>query len=148
MCLNKYFHTHTHKYIHTHTNIYKPTQIYIHTHTYSQSTFPFITNLGFIFDTNFNYDMHISNIFKLFILYKISSIRKLITKKSCSILINSHICSGLDYCNSLHCSLHSISITKIDSIIRASTRFTFNLSYSDYTTYISSLFSSHINGKF
>ena len=117
--------------------------------SHSQSTFPplpvnnyliqpFIKNLGFIFDTNLNYDRHISNLH----IYKIRSIRKFITKKSCSILINSLIFSRLDYCNSLLCSLPSISISKIDHIIRASTRLTFNLSYSDYTTSVSSLLSS------
>ena len=125
--------------------------------SHSQSTFPplsvnnslihpkpFIKNLGFIFDTNLNYDRHISNICKISNLhiYKIRSIRKFITKKSCSILINSLIFSRLDYCNSLLCSLPSISISKIDRIIRASTRLTFNLSYSDYTTSVSSLMSS------
>ena len=53
-------------------------------------TKPFITNLGFIFNTNLNYDMHISNIGNLFNLYiyiyiyiyiKICSIRKCITTK-------------------------------------------------------------------
>ena len=94
--------------------------------SHSQSTFPplpvnnsliqpFIKNLGFIFDTNLNYDRHISNLYKLSNLhiYKIRSIRKFITKQSCSILINSLIFSRLDYCNSLLCSLPSISIFKL-----------------------------------
>ena len=125
--------------------------------SHSQSTFPplsvnnsliqpkpFITNLGFIFDTNLNYYRHISNLCKLSNLhiYKIRSIRKFITTKSCSILINSLIFSRLDYCNSILCSLPSISISKIDRIIRASTRITFNLSYSEYTASVSSLLSS------
>ena len=105
---------------------------------------PFITNIGFIFDTNLNYNRHIYNICKLSNLhiYKIRSIRKCITKTSCSIIINLLICSRLDYCNSLLCYLPSISISKIYRIIRASTKLTFNLSYSDYTTSVSSLLSS------
>ena len=51
--------------------------------------------------------------------------------------------SRLHYCNSLICFQPSISITKFDRIIRASTivvyRLTFNLSYSDYTAYVSPL---------
>ena len=123
--------------------------------SHSQSTFPpwsvinsliqpFIKNIGSIFNTNLNYDRHISNLCKLSNLhiYKIHSIRKYITKKSCSILINSFIFSRLEYCDSLLCSLPYISISKIDRIIRASTRLTFNLSYSDYITSVSSLLSS------
>ena len=65
----------------------------------------FIKNLGFILYTNLNYDRHITNICKLsnlhiyLYIYKIHSIRKCITKKSCSILINSLIISRIDYCN-------------------------------------------------
>ena len=64
--------------------------------------------------------------------------------KSCSILIKSLICSRLDYCYSLLSSLPSISISKIDRIIRTATRLTFDLSYSYYTTTLH--FFPHLNG--
>ena len=120
--------------------------------SHSQSTFPpmsvnnyliqpkpFINNLGFIFDTKLNYDRNIYLIGKLYNshIYKIRSIRKCITNKSCSIFISSLIYSRCDYYNYILRSIHSIA-----TAIIYRTRLTFNLSYSDYTTSVSSLLSS------
>ena len=72
---------------------------------------------------------------------KLKSIRKLITHKTCKILIHSLVCSHLDYVNSLYNRLpkfRTIKIDKIDKIIRSSIHTIYNIKFNNHIS-ISSL---------
>ena len=96
--------------------------------------------MGVIFDEKLSFIPQINSLSKSanLSLYKIKSIRKLITHKTCEILINSLVFSRLDYVNSLYNRLPKCRTNKIDKIIRSSIRTIHNIKFNNHIS-ISSL---------
>ena len=96
--------------------------------------------MGVIFDEKLSFIPQIKSLCKSanLSLYKIKSIRKLITHKTCKILIHSLVFSRLDYVNSLYNRLPKCRNNKIDNIIRSSIRTIHNIKCNNHIS-ISSL---------
>ena len=94
--------------------------------------------MGVIFDEKLSFIPQINSLSKSanLSLYKIKSIRKLITHKTCEILIHYHVFSRLDYVNSLYNRLPKCMTNKIDKIIRSSIRTIHNIKFNISISYI------------
>ena len=99
-----------------------------------------VKNVGVIFDEKLSFIPQINSLSKSanLSLYKIKSIRKLITHKTCEILIHSLVFSRPDYVNSLYNRLPKCRTNKIDKIIRSSIRTIHNIKFNNHIS-ISSL---------
>ena len=96
--------------------------------------------MGVIFDEKLSFIPRINSLYKLanLSLYKIKSIRKLITHKTCKIIIHSFVFSRLDYVNSLYNRLPKCRTNTIYNIIRSSIRTIHNIKSNNHIS-ISSL---------
>ena len=83
-----------------------------------------VTNVGFIFDEKLTFIPKIKSIYKSYniSLYKIKSIRKCTSYKTCKILINSLVFSNLDFANLLYSNILKCRTLKMNKIIRSSDR--------------------------
>ena len=90
--------------------------------------------MGVIFDEKLSFIPQINSLCKSanLSLYKIKSIRKLITYKTCKILIHSLIFARLDYVNSLYNRLPKCRTNKIDNIIKSSIRTIHNIKFNNH----------------
>ena len=96
--------------------------------------------MGVIFDEKPSFIPQINSLCKSanLSLYKIKSIRKLITHKTCKILIHSLVLSRLYYVNSLYNRLPKCKTNKIDNIIISYIRIIHNIKFNNHIS-ISSL---------
>ena len=96
--------------------------------------------MGVIFDEKLSFILQINSLCKSanLSLYKIKSIRKLITHKTCEILIHSLLFSRLYCVNSLYNRLPKCRTNTIDKIIRSSIRIIHNIKFNNHIS-ISSL---------
>ena len=90
--------------------------------------------MGVIFDEKLSFIPQINSLCKLanLSLYKIKSIRKLITHTTYKILIHSLVFSRLDYVNSLYNRLSKCRTNTIDKIIRSSIRTIHNIKFNNH----------------
>ena len=81
-----------------------------------------VKNVGVIFDKKLSFVPQINSLYKSanVSLYKIKSIRKLITHKTCKILIHSLVFTYIDYVNSQYNRLPKCMTNTVDKIIRSS----------------------------
>ena len=94
-----------------------------------------IINLGVTLDANLSLNYHIANIYKSanYHLFKISRIRKDLTRPLTTVLINALVLSRIDYCSSLIYHLPNTSLSPLNRIIRASIRTIFSINRFDYS---------------
>jgi hypothetical protein len=82
-------------------------------------------NLGFIFDSSFNFNSQISNVRKssFFHLRRIQACKQYIPAEQLPVLCHAFITSRLDFCNSLYYNLPDYNIKKLQSVLNAAAKF-------------------------
>ena len=81
-------------------------------------------NLGFILDSNFKLDKHISSVVKtsFFQLRVISKVKPFLPKKQLEMLIHALISSRLDYCNSLYIGIDQSQLQRLQLVQNSAAR--------------------------
>ena len=94
-----------------------------------------VINLGVTLDANLSLNAHIANISKSanYHLFKISHIRKDLTRPLTTVLINALVLSRIDYYSSLLYHLLNTSLSPLNRIIRASIRTIFSINRFDHS---------------
>uniref|UniRef100_A0A3B5Q121 Reverse transcriptase domain-containing protein n=1 Tax=Xiphophorus maculatus TaxID=8083 RepID=A0A3B5Q121_XIPMA len=85
---------------------------------------PFVTNLGFVMDSNFKLDKQISAVVKtsFFHLRRLAKIRNIVPVDHFEILIHAFITTRLDYCNSLYVGVSQSSLSRLQLVQNAAAR--------------------------
>ena len=85
---------------------------------------PYAKNLGFILDSDFKLDKHISAVVKssFYQLRIISKVKSYLPQKQLEMLIHAFISSRLDYCNSLYIGIDQASLKRLQLVQNAAAR--------------------------
>ena len=95
-----------------------------------------VKNLGFIFDSQLNFQDHIKYVTKsaFYHLSNIAKIRSILTKRDAETLIHAFVSSRLDYCNALFSDLPACSLRSLQLVQNAAARVLTTTRRYDYIT--------------